>query len=258
MICSICNEREVPLKRKFCGKICAQKNTSNCAAIKNTKHVDYPEFVEKTCDWCHNMFKVLWKFRNRKACSLEHAHKLQSVVVKQLMLNNNPMKQKLIASKMSKTRTQRFKSDSEFRKQVSQYTRKAWADGKYDGVKTGMCKWYEHTTWEGNVIKLQGTWEVAFARRLDELKIKYETHKGRWKYYDCNNIERSYYVDFYIPMWDAYIDVKGAFWNTKQFDKVGQIKLSNPEKFLFIATKPFLDAWNVNVLKVQKELLDEK
>jgi hypothetical protein len=59
-------------------------------------------------------------------------------------------------------------------------------------------------------------------------------------------------------MWDAYIDVKGAFWNTKQFDKVGQIKLSNPEKFLFIATKPFLDAWNVNVLKVQKELLDEK
>lgn len=172
--------------------------------------------------------------------------------------DKNGTKNPDVAARIAATRSKRFQEDPDFREQVAEYTRKAWADGKYDGVKTGKCKWYDHVTWKGEAVKLQGTWEVAFARRLDELEVDYVAHQGSWVYVDGLGVSRCYYVDFYVPMWDVFVDVKGAFWDAEQAEKVQFVRASNPDKTLFIATKSFLLEWGVRLLETQKELLEKK
>lgn len=137
---------------------------------------------------------------------------------------------------------------------VADYTRAAWAAGKFDGVSVGRCKWYDHVRPDGRVVKLQGTWEVALARRLDELDVEYRAHEGRWPYV-LNGVERSYYPDFYIPMWNVTIDVKGVFWDECGAEKYDAIRIWNRKKVLVIADRALLVSWNVDVLGTQRELL---
>lgn len=170
--------------------------------------------------------------------------------------DRNPMRCAHIAAKMSQTRRERVTSDPAYREARSVDRRAAWAAGEYDHVSVGRCKWYAHVKLDGSTCNLQGTWEVALARRLDNLGVAYDAHKGRIAYLDSNGIKRSYYPDFYIPMWDAYVDVKGAFWNATQRDKVEAIRRSNPNMQLIIATSDTLSLWNVNVLATQRELLN--
>lgn len=171
---------------------------------------------------------------------------------------NNPMCRQDVAKRMSQTRSQRFQEDPLFRKLVSDYTRQAWADGKYDGVKTGMCKWYDHVKLDGSIVKCQGTWEVALARRLNELNIDFVTHRGRWSYITDDKSSHSYYPDFYVPMWDTYIDVKGAFWNTEQAEKLTYVIASNTDKMLIVANRDTLCSWHVKLKETQDELLAYK
>lgn len=239
--------------------------------------------VQLQCKTCHINFVALYKERNsKKFCSLacrckgmsgkgnpaygktyrtkethpEWAAKV-SQTSKSRKINSgdkNGMKNPVAASKASATRKKRFQNQNE-RDKVAEITAKAWADGKYDGVSTGKCKWYDHVTPSGDTVKLQGTWEVAFARRMDQLGIKYITHKGRWPYLTEDNIERSYYPDFYIPMFDTYIDVKGAFWDEQQAIKFKYVKMFNQDKNIFVATRNYLDEWYVDIKGTQEELL---
>lgn len=160
---------------------------------------------------------------------------------------NNPMCRTDVAAKMSQTRSQRFKDDPSFRELVSSYTRQAWADGKYDGVKTGKRKWYDHVRPDGSTVKLQGTWEVVFARYLDAQNVLYDAHKGRIPYRDGAGVERSYYPDFFVPSQNRYYDVKGAFWDDAQRDKVRCVIQSNPDIKLDIINRDVFKELGINV-----------
>jgi hypothetical protein len=142
--------------------------------------------------------------------------------------DSNGMKNHDVAAKMSKTRRNRITSDPNYRAKISKMLRKAWADGKYDGVKTGRCRWYDHQTPDNDIVKLQGTWEVIFAKYLDKIGVKYIAHRGRIAYSDAKGIMRSYYPDFFVPETNTYYDVKGAFFDDIQREKISFIKKSNP------------------------------
>ena len=107
----------------------------------------------------------------------------------------------------------------------------------------------------GEVIKLQGTWEVVLAQHMDNLGLDYVTHKGKISYTDDNNIERSYHPDFCVPMWDAYIDVKGAFFTDLQKQKFDFIKSSNPDVNICLIGKEKFREIGIDVLKESKEIL---
>lgn len=169
--------------------------------------------------------------------------------------DKNPMRRAAVASKMSRTRRDRVTSDPVYRRQRSEYMKQAWANGKYDDVSVGMCKWYDHVKPDGTIVKCQGTWEVALARRLDELVVAYVPHRGRWSYTTSDGSEHMYYPDFYVPMWDAYVDVKGSFWSEQQAQKFDYIRASNPDKLLILATENVLRSWNVRLKETQHELL---
>jgi hypothetical protein len=213
--------------------------------------------VSLTCKNCNISFSVQYKQRKRVFCSRtcvnvfqtgegnpsygktyrtkennpEWAMKISRTHIDRgyILGEKNPMKITSVASKMGKTRTQKFKNDENFRKKVSEYTKKAWEDGKFDGVQVGKCKWYSFTKQDGAVCKLQGTWELAYANWLDEQSIEFISHKGRISYFDENGVKRSYYPDFYLPKSEEYIDIKNEYHFSLNEKKWEMIKKSNPE-----------------------------
>lgn len=88
---------------------------------------------------------------------------------------------------------------------------KNWADGKYEGVRVGQCEWHSLILNDGHEIKLQGTWELAYARWMDECRIPFESHVGRLPYTDDSGVKRSYYPDFRVAN-GSYVDVKNPYY----------------------------------------------
>jgi len=63
-------------------------------------------------------------------------------------------------------------------------------------------------TFEYKGIKFQGTWEVEFAKYLDNKNIKWERPNKTYKYIFENENHR-YLPDFYLPEYNLYIEIKG-------------------------------------------------
>ena len=57
-------------------------------------------------------------------------------------------------------------------------------------------------------IKFQGSWEVEFAKYLDNKNIKWERPHKTYKYIFENENHR-YLPDFYLPEYNLYIEIKG-------------------------------------------------
>lgn len=145
------------------------------------------------------------------------------------------MKQKSIAKKMSITRSKRFKEDLTFKKQASGLMKKAWAKGLFDGVQTGRCKWYDYTSKNGINYKLQGTWELAYAKWLDENNINFKSHIHRIPYIQ-NDIEHNYYPDFYLSDEKLYVEIKNIYHHSLNPEKFELIRAQNKDiniKLLF-------------------------
>ena len=120
------------------------------------------------------------------------------------------MKDKSVQEKASKSAIARFERPEE-REKNREMALQRWADGVYDGVRVGQCDWHSYTKRNGQVIKLQGTWELAYAKWLDESGIAFETHCGRLPYIDDDDVARSYYPDFRIEN-GSYVDVKNPYY----------------------------------------------
>lgn len=69
----------------------------------------------------------------------------------------------------------------------------------------GRSKWYEVSG-----KKVQGTWERDFAMTLDSQQIEWQRCKSI-KYVDGDAIKR-YTPDFYLPLRNVYIEIKGHWW----------------------------------------------
>lgn len=159
----------------------------------------------------------------------------------------NGMKRLEVRQRMSATRSKRLANDPELTKIISENTKKAWADGKFDGVRVGQCKWFAYTKLDGTIIKLQGIWELQFAKWMDENKLKFKTHRGKIPYLDkCGN-KHSYYPDFFVYDWDSWVDIKNDYHYEIQKEKFECIIESNPNINLKILTDYDLKKLGVNL-----------
>lgn len=217
-----------------------------------------PTLVDLTCKHCGNSFSVKYKERNkRKFCSRQCVNKFQTGAGNpafgktyrtkvthpewaartaqthrtrgHITGDKNPMRNSETAAKMSASRSTRFRTDEAFRKQTSESMRKAWRDGKFEGTRVGKCKWYDFTRSDGTACKLQGTWELAYAKWLDNHGIRFLAHRGRIPYTDDHSVVKSYYPDFYLPDADMYVDVKNEFHFLLNEEKWEWIRKSNPD-----------------------------
>lgn len=149
------------------------------------------------------------------------------------MTLNNPMKRPEVCEKVSQWRKNMPK---EIKEKYAAGSRKAWADGKFKNVRVGQCEWFSYIKKNGKEIKLQGTWELAFAKWADEKGLDFITHRNRIPYI-FENKERSYYPDFFVNEWNCYVDIKNDYHMSLQEEKFKAIRECNPNLSIKILLK---------------------
>jgi hypothetical protein len=81
---------------------------------------------------------------------------------------------------------------------------------KFGGLKpnAGRCKHIKYSKKDGNIIDIQGTWELRFVKFLDDKNILWDKNKVGYKYM-FENKEHLYFPDFYLKDFNVYVEVKG-------------------------------------------------
>jgi len=110
-----------------------------------------------------------------------------------------------------KCKKTRFINKEKNSKSNSEAAKEKWINGVYKDLnqRFNNTKWFEHIRPNGNVVKVQGTWELELAKRLDFLNIEYHCHDDishRFIYYDKDNNRHSYKPDFQISGTNIYLD----------------------------------------------------
>ena len=81
---------------------------------------------------------------------------------------------------------------------------------------------------------MDSTWEVACAKRLDELGIKWMRNPSiKLKSLTRSRRIRNYIPDFYLPDYDIYIEVKG-YWTDAARHKIKSVQINNDVKLLIL------------------------
>lgn len=76
----------------------------------------------------------------------------------------------------------------------------------------------------GEILKLESSWEVDIAKWLDIHKIEW-TRPKHIVWYDTNGKLRRYFPDFYLPNYDVYLDPKNDYQiniSTEKLEKISQ------------------------------------
>jgi predicted nuclease of restriction endonuclease-like RecB superfamily len=91
-----------------------------------------------------------------------------------------------------------------------------------------------YKTIDGLQVEMDSTWEVACARRLDELGIRWIRNPGlKLKYTTRGRRVRNYIPDFYLPDHDLYVEVKG-YWTDAARHKMESVQKTNPVRILIL------------------------
>lgn len=258
-ICLICNDvfESFRKQQKLCSKKCVSKNKSICL-----KHDD----IIKTCEVCQQAY-IAWKISQRfcnKNCQYKFSRK---IIVHRIIIQCSVCKKDLkrkasdeigkhaYCSSCFKTSRIGVSPSEEHRKKISESRLRDWAEGTvYKNVCCGSTgrtvKWYDHIKPNNEVIRLQGTWEVLYAKHLDSLTINYAAHKGAIWYIRSSDLSKRVYLpDFYLIDADEYIDVKNDYILNLDISKqkFEDIKKCNPQIKITIITKK--DLIKMNLLK---------
>jgi len=97
---------------------------------------------------------------------------------------------------------------------------------------------------------MDSTWEVAFAKRLDELSVKWERNinKYSFSYTNINDENRRYFPDFYLTNYDLFVEIKG-FWTKEVRHKMNDVVSTNKDlKLLIIDDIEIIENFNISLL----------
>ena len=226
------------------------KGYAKCCSHRCSNNL--PELLERN----RKHTKLLWEneeYRNKVLIGVQKAYDndpnigiRRSITMKKNKRNvggKNGMKRIEARKKVSEFKKELLKDPNERRKLALQSS-KAWKNGKFEGVKVGRCKWYSYKHSNGNLYKVQGTWELSFIKWLDEQDLSFKCHKGRISYI-LGGLKRSYYPDFWIDAWNCFVDVKCKYRFNKE--KHEAIINSNPNLELKLLFKEDLKQLGVNI-----------
>jgi predicted nuclease of restriction endonuclease-like RecB superfamily len=94
---------------------------------------------------------------------------------------------------------------------------------------------------DGTVVSMDSTWEVACAKKLDDLGIKWYRDPSMKIEYRTQKLRlRKYIPDFYLPDHDIYIEVKG-YWTDAAKWKMKDVMQRNPGKILILDSLQMID-----------------
>lgn len=118
---------------------------------------------------------------------------------------------------------------------------------------TGRCKWYTYTSRIAGKVRLQGSYELRFAKVLDKLEFDWKRPVGEYFLYD--NGAHAYTPDFRIfdtrkrSYW--YVDTKGWFSEMEQ-SKIRKVREEN-DIVLLIVNKNLLEQFEASAKKKKRK-----
>jgi predicted nuclease of restriction endonuclease-like RecB superfamily len=87
-----------------------------------------------------------------------------------------------------------------------------------------------YTTVDGLEVLMDSTWEVAMAKKFDELGVKWRRDENMiLEYRTVRNRKRKYIPDFYLPEYDLYVEVKGYWTDAARHKMVDVVERNNVE-----------------------------
>ena len=110
---------------------------------------------------------------------------------------------------------------------VRDAVKNAYQKGLINPVSSYPYKHDWHTTWNGKEVYLRSSYELDFAKKLDESEIDYITEAFRIKYFDTQRQEfRVAVPDFWLPDTNEIVEIKSAW----TFDRQNMIDKKNAYK----------------------------
>ena len=87
---------------------------------------------------------------------------------------------------------------------------------------------------DGTIVEMDSTWEVAMAKRLDKLKIRWDRDESiKIHYQNEKGKNKNYIPDFYLPEFKLFIEVKG-YWTDAARYKMNSVQDTNPVKIVIL------------------------
>lgn len=140
---------------------------------------------------------------------------------------------KRVTEKMKATVATRIKNGTYVPRRMGDAARKRLSVEQSLKNRGGKCKWFEY-----NGQKLQGSWELNVAKKLDELNIpwyKPTVHKDVLQYTLDGKI-KSYTPDLYLPTYNVFLEIKGYWWGNDKA-KMQAVIEQNPNVTIVIIEK---------------------
>jgi hypothetical protein len=170
--------------------------------------------------------EVKAKIRNslKEFWDSEKGDSVRKVLSENMLGDNNPSRLPGASERISAQRT-KYYEDPANREKTSETTIKQIAAGK---SSNGRTKNFTYTNTNGKTYIVQGTYELAFIKWLDNNNMTYRCHEDRISYINPDGTHHNYLPDFYVYEWDMYIDVKSTYRYDIQKMKFDAIFNSNP------------------------------
>ena len=249
MICENCGKEHDGSygSGRFCSKICCSTYNLSLGRHKPKPNRKYKGKGNWECKFCHQMFdsrRLLQKhrrennhyFNNNKYahstslcenpicsfCGEKHETK-SGMTLHQRLCKKNPNRDINFLNKLS-----------EIHKNVKEETRlklSQLANNNHFWKYKRNSIIYESK--QNGSIRLDSSWELIVAKRLDELNLNWCRPNIRLPYIDKNNIERGYFPDFYVKDFKCFIEVKHPYY-VKEQNENGKIDyLKSHYDFIF-------------------------
>lgn len=91
-------------------------------------------------------------------------------------------------------------------------TSNSWLQGKYNSTKGFQYKQQWHTTWDNKEVFLHSSYELDYAKELDEQHINYDVECLRIKYFNNNDNEYHCAIpDFYLKDTNTIVEIKSSW-----------------------------------------------
>ena len=135
-------------------------------------------------------------------------------------------KEKIKQTNIEKYGVECIFADKEIRKKI---VLKRFEDGTYSSG--GRTKWVEY-----NGQKVQGQFELRFAKFLDSVGIKWVSHKGieTFKYTGLDGEEHYYQPDFKDEKGTYYDPHSTYYWSEKFEHKISEVRKNYPDKTFIV------------------------
>lgn len=116
--------------------------------------------------------------------------------------------------------------------------------------------WYNYIDNFGIKHRLQGSYELALAKKLDEMNVKFISHPKGIKYIRNNKLTY-YFPDFYIPSKNLYVDTKSYYFLNLSGDKFKLFREQNPNINLVILTENLLECYGITKKYIKNNLKEK-